>query len=84
MFDLVFLFTGLCAFALEPAQTTPTERLDVVLVDAQGHVGMLVVDPTQVASDFNMPAPTMFSNHHSYPLKGKIVRVLTGASSNVT
>lgn len=88
MFDLVFLFTGLCAFALEPAATYPAERLDVVLVDKPPHVGMLVVSADQlVQATGNLPPRTDLGagdTHVGFPLDGRIVRVVNGAVGGVT
>lgn len=88
MFDLVFLFTGLCAFALEQGAQYPAERLDVVLVDTTSHVGMLVVaqDQLQAATGALPPFRTFGTNdsHIGYPLDGRIVRVVNGSSGDIT
>jgi hypothetical protein len=88
MFDLVFLFTGLCAFAMEPSAQYPAERLDVVLVETSPHIGMLVVSADQLvqASGNLPPRRTLGTNgtHVGFPLEGRIVRVVNGAVGSVT
>lgn len=85
MFNLVFLFTGLCAFALEPGANYPPDRLDVVLVDKAPHVGMLVVSADQLVQAMGDLPPRRElgagDSHVGFPLHGWIVRVVNGADT---
>ncbi len=83
MFDLVFLFTGLCAFALDPPGVSPAQRLDVVLVSAPAHQGLLVVDSTQVVAAVSAPTPINFGQHNGYPIHDKVVRIRGAQPSGI-
>lgn len=73
MFDLVFLFTGLCAFV-------PTSQsFDVVLLDATQHRSVLVVRSQQVLTPPTTLQETRYCDHLAYHLDDHVVRV-KGAS----
>lgn len=85
MFDLVFLFTGLCGFALDPppsARIRTAEGLDVVLVRAPEHVAMLVVhkDAVHEASTLR-PSTCYHRDYYGYTLDQRIVRLRNRSAS---
>ncbi len=78
MFDLVFLFTGLCGFALDQPQPQygRAEALDVALVQAPQHVAMLVVRGDLIDPDVTTLEPSaVCGDHRAFDLDNKLVRL---------
>lgn len=93
MFDLVFVFTGLCGFALDPppsAQSRTAEGLDVVLVKEPQHVAMLVVRQDAVHEASTLQPSRCYGDcrgglgYYAYDLDQRIVRLRNHSASSET
>lgn len=93
MFDLVFLFTGLCGFALDPPPSdhiNSAEGLDVVLVKEPKHVAMLVVRQDAVDRASTLLPSRCYGDCHghlgyyAYDLDQRIVRLRNRSASAET
>lgn len=84
MFDLVFVFTGLCGFALDPVQSQDgsAEGLDVVLVQAADHVAELVVPCDSIHHQTTLTPTSTYGQYQGFSLDNRIVRLRNRSSSD--